>query len=120
MSRRRKTWACHAGPMVRIRLPPAASLQQTVPALGFEAPERSCGVSIRSQVQVRSATTLGRPALIRMGTIGLRTGIASLVVYFKSASSMLFADIAASLRCLVAQPTVEQHAQRGDEGERLV
>jgi len=52
--------------MVRIRFPPAASLQQTVPALGFEAPERSCGVGIRSQVQDRSAATLGRPELITM------------------------------------------------------
>jgi hypothetical protein len=33
---------------------------------------------------------------------------------------MVSADIAASLRRLVAHPTVEQHAQRGDEGERLV
>jgi hypothetical protein len=30
------------------------------------------------------------------------------------------ADLAASLRRLVAHPTVEQHAQRRDEAERLV
>jgi hypothetical protein len=30
------------------------------------------------------------------------------------------AGLAASLRRLVAHPTVEQHAQRGDEAERLV
>ena len=30
------------------------------------------------------------------------------------------ADLAASLRRLVAHPTVEEHAQRRDEAERLV
>jgi hypothetical protein len=33
---------------------------------------------------------------------------------------MLSGDTAASFRYLVAHPTVEQHAQRGDESKRLV